>query len=78
MSDIDRAQSDTVCVNAGCGNSFDPTCEGFNGECDCCAAVAADHFAGAHGDVHSGVRVACPFCCSEEPADARRVLASAA
>jgi hypothetical protein len=77
MSDIECIQSDTeaaCCVNAGCGNFFDPTCEGFNGECDSCAAVAADHFAGAH----RGLQVECSFCSSEEPAGAGRVLATAA
>jgi hypothetical protein len=81
MSDIECTQSDTeaaCCVNAGCGNTFDPACEGFNGECDCCAALAADHFAGVHDGAHSGVRVECSFCLSEEPADAGRVLATAA
>jgi hypothetical protein len=77
MSDIDRTENgvdDACCVNAGCGNRFDPACEGFNGECDCCAALAADHFAGGH----RGLAVACPFCWAEEPADADRSLAVAA
>ena len=81
MSDIECTQSDTetaCCVTAGCGTTFDPTCEGFNGECDCCAALAADHFAGAHGGAYSGAWVECSFCFFEEPADAGRMLATAA
>jgi hypothetical protein len=77
MSDIECTPSDTdaaCCINAGCGNRFDPACEGFNGECDCCAAVAADHFAGAH----RGLQVECSFCFSEEPAEADRRPAVAA
>jgi hypothetical protein len=69
MSDIDCTHSDAdaaCCINAGCGNRFDPTCEGFNGECDSCAAVAADHFAGAH----RGSQVECWFCSCEQPAGA--------
>jgi hypothetical protein len=77
MSDMDRTQSDTEaarCITAGCGASFDPTCEGFNGECDCCAALAADHFTGAH----SGLGVECRFCNADDPAGTDQVLAIAA
>ena len=76
MFDIDSTQSDTetaCCINGGCGTRFDPTCEGFNGECDCCAALAADHFTGAH----RGVRLECSFCFAEW-AEPRRALATAA
>ncbi len=77
MSDIDRIDNDldaACCVNAGCGAWFDPAREGFNGECDCCAAVAADHFTGAH----RGLEVECPFCWAEEPTEADCLLAVAA
>ena len=77
MSDIECAQSDTeaaCCINAGCGNRFDPMCEGFNGECDWCAALAADHFTGAH----RGLDVECSFCWAEEPAEADCLHAVAA
>ncbi|HEX8768416.1 MAG TPA: hypothetical protein VF714_08605 [Jatrophihabitans sp.] len=73
MFDIDSTQSDTeaaCCINAGCGNRFDPLCEGFNGECDWCAALAADHYAGAH----RGLQLDCSFCLSEP----HRALATAA
>jgi hypothetical protein len=73
MSDIDRTEA-ACCVNAGCGNQFDPAREGFNGECDWCAAVAADHFTGAH----HGQDADCPFCWAEEPAEADCLLAIAA
>jgi hypothetical protein len=74
MSDIECAQSDTeaaCCINAGCGNRFDPMCEGFNGECDWCAALAADHFTGAH----RGLQLDCSFCFA---ADAGQALVTAA
>ena len=77
MSDIECVQGETeavCCVNAGCGNRFDPACEGFNGECDACAAVAADHFTGAHRQVW----VDCPFCYLEAPVEADRRMATAA
>jgi hypothetical protein len=77
MSDIDRAAygaDAACCVNDGCGARFDPGLEGFNGECDRCAAVAADHFTGAH----QGFEVDCPFCWAEAPAEAGRSLAAAA
>ena len=76
MSDIEYAQSDTetaCCTNAGCGNRFDPVCEGFNGECDWCAALAADHFVGAH----RGLQLDCPFCLAEGAVDAHRSLVAA-
>jgi hypothetical protein len=75
MSDIECAQSDTeACCNAGCGNRFDPTCEGFNGECDWCAALAADHYSGAH----RGWQLDCSFCSSEDAAEGHRTLVTAA
>ena len=75
MSDIEYADRDTACcVNSGCGNRFDPTSEGFNGECDWCAADAADHFAGAH----LGLQIDCSFCFSDAPAHADRTLVTAA
>jgi hypothetical protein len=77
MSDIDSAEygADTACcVNADCGARFNPDREGFNGECDGCAAVAADHFTGAH----RGLQIECLFCWAEEPAQAGRSLAVAA
>jgi len=77
MSDIDYTDSDTeaaCCITAGCGNRFDPASEGFNGECDWCAAVAADHFAG----MHLGLQIACSFCFSDAPAYAGRMLVTAA
>jgi hypothetical protein len=85
MYDLDRTQSDSDdctqsdsddvrCINAGCGNRFDPTSEGFHGECDCCAALAADHAAGAH----RGLQVECTFCFAQEPAEGYLVLAAAA
>ena len=77
MSDIDYTDRDTdaaCCINAGCGNRFDPTSEGFNGECDWCAAIAADHFAGAH----LGVQLDCSFCFSGPPALVGRSLVTAA
>ena len=76
MSDIRFAVSETeaaCCVNTGCGNRFDPASEGFNGECDYCAALAADHFTGAH----RGLWVDCPFCLLEEPATAHLVATAA-
>ncbi len=72
----DRIKSDAdaaCCVNAGCGNIFDPAHEGFNGECDDCAALAADHFTGAH----RGLEVECSYCWTE-PAEFERSLAVAA
>ena len=76
MSDIERTENADAacCVNAGCGIRFDPACEGFNGECDRCAAVAADHFAGAH----HGLETECGFCWAEGPVDAEQPLAFAA
>ncbi len=77
MSDIECAQSETeaaCCVNAGCGNRFDPASEGFNGECDYCAALACDHFAGAH----RGLWVDCLFCFLEAPVEADQQMATAA
>jgi hypothetical protein len=79
MSDLgfvnaDRIANDAACcVNDGCGNRFDPAREGFNGECDSCAALAADHFSGAH----SGLRIDCPFCWDERPVTGDRVLVAA-
>ncbi|MDQ1721309.1 MAG: hypothetical protein QOI26_1043 [Pseudonocardiales bacterium] len=77
MSDIEcienRADA-ACCVNPGCGNRFDQACEGFNGECDACAALTADHFTGAH----RGFEVECLSCWAEEPAEADRSLAIAA
>ncbi len=60
------------CVNAGCINRFDPSCDGWNGECDPCAALASDHAVGAH----RGLLIDCLFCLAEPPA--RRRLATAA
>ncbi|HEX8305457.1 MAG TPA: hypothetical protein VF612_11315 [Jatrophihabitans sp.] len=77
MSDIECAQSDTeaaCCINAGCGNRFDPMCEGFNGECDWCAALAADHFTGAH----RGLQLDCSFCFAADAGQAHRGLVTAA
>jgi hypothetical protein len=77
MFDYEFAPSDAeaaCCITAGCGNRFDPTCEGFNGECDWCAALAADHFAGAH----HGLGLECSFCFSDEPARTYPSLATAA
>ena len=77
MSDIDRTENGpdaACCVNDGCGAWFDPAREGFNGECDHCAALAADHFTGAH----RGLRIECSFCWAEEPAEADCLLAVAA
>jgi hypothetical protein len=75
----DRIENDCIdsdaacCVNPGCGNVFDPTSEGFNGECDDCAALAADHFTGAH----RGMEVDCVYCWAE-PAGFQRSLVAAA
>jgi hypothetical protein len=66
MSDIDllvNAADAACCVNSGCGNRFDPAREGFNGECDCCAALAVDHFTG----MHQGPQLDCPFCWADVP-----------
>ena len=65
MSDIvaDDDSDPACCVNAGCGNRFDPSCEGWNGECDACAAQACDHFAGAH----EGLELDCALCLAEPP-----------
>jgi hypothetical protein len=49
------------CVNSGCGNRFDPSCEGWNGECDPCAALACDHVAGSH----RGLELDCLLCDAE-------------
>jgi hypothetical protein len=70
----ENAADAACCVNFGCGNRFDPAREGFNGECDFCAAVAADHFTGAHRDLE----VECPYCWVDDPVDAGRALVSAA
>ncbi|MEO7262010.1 MAG: hypothetical protein ABI047_12260 [Jatrophihabitantaceae bacterium] len=76
MSDIERTENADAacCANAGCGTRFDPAREGFNGECDLCASVAADHFVGAH----RGLQTECGFCWAEEPAEAQQPLALAA
>lgn len=76
MSDIDCVENGAdaaCCVNPGCSSVFDPAREGFNGECDACAAVAADHFAG----MHHGLRIECVFCWAAPP-HAHRSLAYAA
>jgi hypothetical protein len=76
MSDPNRVDSDAelaCCVTDGCGIRFDPAREGFNGECDACAAVAADHFTGVHRSVERG----CPFCRAESPAEAEQLLVAA-
>lgn len=72
----DRTEDDAdtaCCVNPGCGAVFDPTCEGFNGECDYCAALAADHFTGAH----RGIEIDCVYCWAE-PAEFERSATVAA
>jgi hypothetical protein len=69
---IENDADAAYCVNAGCGTVFDPAREGFNGECDCCAALAADHFTGAH----RGITIVCPFCWVE-PAEFERSLVAA-
>jgi hypothetical protein len=77
MSDFEPTENGAdaaCCVNAGCGNRFDPACEGFNGECDWCAALAADHGTGAHRDFE----VECLLCWAGEPAYIDRALAFAA
>jgi len=61
------------CVNPGCGNVFDPACEGFNGECDYCAALAADHFTGAH----RGLEIDCVYCWAEPAEFARSAVVAA-
>ena len=60
------------CVNTGCGNRFDPSCEGWNGECDACAALAADHFAGDH----EGQQLDCLFCVAAQPLAAGWLLSA--
>ncbi|MDQ1744199.1 MAG: hypothetical protein QOE23_2538 [Pseudonocardiales bacterium] len=61
------------CVNPGCGTVFDPVREGFNGECDYCAALAADHFSGGH----RGLELDCVYCWAE-PAEFERSATVAA
>ena len=79
MSDLTLVNADRIdhdaacCVNDGCGNRFDPAREGFNGECDSCAALAADHFCGSH----LGAQLDCPFCRDEYLGTGRRVLVAA-
>jgi hypothetical protein len=77
MSDlafIENGTDATCCVNYGCGNRFDPAREGFNGECDDCAALAADHFCG----LHSGMQFDCRYCWADVPVRAGRALIVAA
>ncbi len=75
MSHIDtRTEIEPACcVNAGCANRFDPFREGWNGECDPCAATAGDHAVGAH----QGFLLDC-LLCSAEPAAAEWSVAVAA
>jgi hypothetical protein len=70
---VDHEADTACCVNPGCGSRFDPSCEGFNGECDYCAALAADHFTGAH----RGLEIDCVYCWSE-PAEFERSVTVAA
>jgi hypothetical protein len=66
-----EGSQDTVCCAAdGCGNRFDPAREGFNGECDSCAALAADHFFGFHESLHMD----CLFCWAGPSVGAGREL----
>ncbi|HST49427.1 hypothetical protein [Jatrophihabitans sp.] len=82
MSDLifinaDRTENaaDAVrCVNAGCGILFDPARQGFNGECDDCAALTADHFCG----LHDGMEFDCPLCWADIPVSASRMLVAVA
>jgi hypothetical protein len=60
-ADADADADLACCVNAGCSYRFDPSCEGWNGECDACAALACDHFAGAH----EGLQLDCLLCVAE-------------
>lgn len=70
---VQSAADAACCVNPGCGNVFDPACEGFNGECDYCAALAADHFTGAH----RGLEIDCVYCWAEPAEFARHAVVAA-
>jgi hypothetical protein len=62
------------CLNHGCVNRFDPMIEGWNGECDPCAAVLADHLDGVHAADSSD----CRLCLTEVPAGWADTFAAAA
>jgi hypothetical protein len=74
MFELDFEGDVAGCVNHGCVNRFAPAVEGWNGECDPCAARAADHFDGVHG----ADELDCLLCLTGIPQAHDRDLAIAA
>jgi hypothetical protein len=48
MPVLEAPDTVTICANGDCSSRFDASLSGWDGQCDDCAAMAADHDSGLH------------------------------